>query len=218
MTSTPQYIKIYLQLQAQSDRASFLKNNPVDWTIHPSQEIVLWAFKSKDTDLLEHIVETVGENMVDTLLGKFFEQRSDIEKAREWAGHLLNRYPINSDRVLLECTRHLDAEWMVLLAPYASDAVASKAYGTILYYVTPREFGMDMWGKKLVNRFFDAHVELLLEKAVLNDPNGKARWEMLLDDVEPVCDLSQRITSLLQNQRLHHEITNSTTCKAPRKI
>lgn len=216
MMSTPQYIKTYLQ--AQSDRASFLKNNPVDWKIQPCQEIVLWAFKSKDTDLIEHIVETVSENMVDTILGQIFEQRSNIEKSRQWAGHLLNRYPVNTDRVLLECTRHLDAEWMVLLAPFASDAVASKAYGTILHYVTPRAFGMDMWGKKLVNRFFDEHVELLLEQSLLNDPNGKVRWNLVLDDVDPVCDLSQRITSLLQNQQLHQEITNPTACKAARKI
>lgn len=215
MTSHLQYIDTY---QAQVERASFLKYNPIDWSTPESQKVASWGIQSQDTALLDHIVETAPDYMVDFILSELFEHREHLKNARHWAGKLLHRHSVNTDRILLACSRHLEAEWMVLLAPFASDTIASKAYGTILHYTTPRTIGRDMWGKELVNRFFDEQVERLLEKALLNDPNGSVRWNMVLDDIDLMSDLSQRISALLQNQRLHQEIKDTTVNKSVRKI
>lgn len=209
------YIQTY---ESTSDKTAFLQNNPVDWSAQSSQTIVQWAFEFQDTDLLEYIVQTASETMATPLLKQLFEHREKIKKSTELAGQLLSRHVVNTDSILLEAGRHLDADWMVLFAPFASDAEASKAYGTILHYVTPRTIGLDMWGKKLVNRFFDENVECLLETSVLNDANGDIRWGMVLNEEHPTCDLSQRITSLLQNRRLHQEIKHPTVNKIARKI
>jgi len=214
-TNPLDYIQEY---ENTSDKTLFLQNNPVNWEAQSSQKIVQWAFDFRDTDLLKYIVESASETMIDALLKQLFEHREKVKKAPELAGKLLSRNVVNTDRILLEASRHLDADWMVLLAPFASDAVASKAYGTILHYVTPRTIGLDMWGKKLVNRFFDEKVECLLEKSVLNDANGHIRWGMILEEDHPTCELSQRITSLLQNRRLHQEIKDPTVSKTGRKI
>lgn len=213
-----EYIEAYLQ--AQLDRTSFLTHNPVDWSGKTSaQAIVSWAFQFQDVDLIEHIAQTVSHNMVDFVLPKLFEHREKLgEMGQMCARQIVQRHTPQMDALLTECARHLDAPWMLLLAPHASDIAAAKAYGTVLHYATARVMGVDMWGKKLTNQFFDVGVQQMLADTLLSDSHGQARWAMVVDGIEPISDLAERITSLLQKQRLHHEVQSPSSIKISRKL
>ena len=210
-----QYIQKYLQ--EPSNRIAFLKDNPV-WGVSTSNEIVLWAFTAHNTGLLEHIVQTVPYEHVGWIMENLFEHREALDKTGGWAHHLVQTHAPQLDTLLAACSRYLDAQWMLLLAPYASDAAAVKAYGTVLHYATPQVMGMDMWGKRMTNQFFDAEVQQLLVTTVSTDPNRHVRWEMVVAQHQARCELSQYITSMLQNQRLHHEIDGTTHITVARKI
>ena len=75
-----------------------------------------------------------------------------------------------------------------------------------------------MWGNPIVNRFFGEPIEHLLSDAVVDDPNGDVRWARVLEQHTPNCELSQRISALLQNKRLRNEIHNPAAPKLGRKI
>lgn len=210
-----QYIQQYHQERMNS--VDFLKRNSV-WSVSTSNEIVLWAFQSQDTDLLEHIVQTVPTENVELVLNNLFEHREAMDKVGGWAHHLVQTHAPQMDTLLAACSRYLDAQWMLLLAPCASDAAAVKAYGTVLHYATPQVMGMDMWGKRMTNQFFDAEVQQLLVTTVSTDPNRHVRWEMVVAQHQARCELSQYITSMLQNQRLHHGIDGTTHITVARKI
>ena len=210
-----QYIQQYHQ--DPLNRVDFLTRNPV-WSVSTPNEIVLWAFQSEDTDLLEHIVQTVAMEHVGLVLENLFEHRETLDQAGVWAHQLVQAHAPQMDDLLAKCSRYLDAQWMLLLAPCASDAAAVKAYGTVLHYTTPQVMGRDMWGKQITNQFFDDDVQQLLVDTVISDPHGPARWPVVVEEHQAACELSQRIASMLQNQRLHHEIDGYSSIKVARKI
>lgn len=210
------YLQSYCE---ESDSAVFLQNNPVPWrSAHWARQIAVWALEHGNAPLVEHVVQTVPMSTAAFVLNELFKHREHNPHNIEHAQTILNRHPINTDAVLLNCSRHLEAEWMVLFAPGASNTVAIKAYGTILHYITPRSIGLNMWGNPIVNRFFGEHIEHLLSDAVVHDPNGNVRWAAVLEEHNPTCELSQRISALLQNKRLHNEIHNPVAPKMGRKI
>lgn len=128
------YIQAYT---AASDSTVFFQNHPMPWSENWARKIVVWALEQGDAPLIEHVVQTVPLAAAKFTLSELFEYRENNPHNIEHARKILHTHPINIDSVLINFGRHLDAEWMVLFARYASDTVAANAYGTILHYVTP---------------------------------------------------------------------------------